>query len=197
MNIKVVTPPVNLPVTVAELKSHCNIEIDDDDVQLEQKIKASVALLDPPNGRLGRALISQTLRYSVASFPSGTIILPYPPVQSITSIKYVDSLEVEHTVSTSIYQLKNDSDPAMVILKYNQEWPTDSLSENDPLPVKIDFVAGYGANPANVPEAIRLGIMIEVADFYMHRENLLMGQSLTQNEFTRRIFDNFIWRHIP
>jgi uncharacterized phiE125 gp8 family phage protein len=196
MNIKVVTPPAKLPVTVAETKTHLRIEIDDDDLDIGKKIKAVVARLDPPDGILGRALITQTLRYSLEKFPAGQIRLPYPPAQSIASIKYIDSSEVEQPVAVTVYQLKTDSDPARIILKYNQDWPTDSLSENDPFPVKIEFIAGYGDDSEDIPEIIRLGIMMEVGDYYLQRENISLGQAIIQNEFSRRVFDNFIWRHI-
>ena len=193
MNIRVVTPPAKLPVTVAEVRSHLRIDIDDDDLDIEKKIKASVSGLDPPDGRLGRALISQTLRWSLAEAPRRMIHLPYPPVRSIASVKYLSSSDVETTVSPATYALRNDQEPAVLVLKEGYEWPSD-LSGNDPFPFKINFVAGYGDNPGDVPESIRLGIMMEVGDFYLQRENVVLGQSLAQNEFTRRIFDNYIWR---
>jgi uncharacterized phiE125 gp8 family phage protein len=196
MNIKVITAPAQLPVTVAEIRQHCRIEITDDDEDLELKIKAVVNRLDPPDGILGRALITQTLRYSIEKFPGGQILLPYPPAQAISSIKYMDSSDVEQTVANTAYQLKTDSDPARIILKYGQNWPTCSLSGNDPLPVKINFISGYGDDPQDVPEMIRLGIMMEVADYYLQRENIVLGQAISQNEFTRRVFDNFVWRHL-
>lgn len=193
MNIKVITPPIKRPVTVEELKSHLRIEINDDDDDLESKIKAVVASLDPPDGRLGRALITQTLRYSMPANPPRFIRLPYPPVQSL-SVKYLNSLDVEMTVLPAYYVLKNDQEPAFLVLKENYSWPTD-YSDNDPYPFKVDFVAGYGDDPEDVPEIIRLGIMMEVGDYYLQRENISLGQPISHNEFTRRVFDNYIWRH--
>jgi uncharacterized phiE125 gp8 family phage protein len=194
--VKVITPPAKLPVTVAEVKSHLRVEIADDNLDIENKIKAVVSYLDPPDGILGRAMISQTLQISLADFPKGPIELPYPPVQSISAsgIKYLNSSDAETTVSSLIYVLKNDQEPALIILKTGESWPTD-FTENDPYPVKINFKAGYGDNPANVPETIRLWIMMAVGDFYLQRENILIGQSLTQNEFSRRFIDNFVYKY--
>ncbi|MCJ7564821.1 MAG: hypothetical protein MUP52_09565 [Candidatus Aminicenantes bacterium] len=192
MNIKVISPPGNLPVTVAEIKQHLRIEIDEDDQDVELKIKAVVASLDPPNGRLGRTLITQTLRFSLPGYPARTIPLPYPPLQSVSSVRYVNSSEVETTISASDYILVNDQEPAILVLKSTVSWPTD-LSENDPYPFKINFVAGYGDEPEDIPEDIRLGIMMEVGDYYLQRENISLGQAIVQNEFSRQIFNNYIW----
>jgi len=194
MNIKVITPPVKLPVSIAEIKEHLRIEIADDDRDIELKIRAVVASLDPPDGRLGRAMITQTLRLSLSPGLGSLIRLPYPPVQSIDSVSYLNSLDVETEISNSIYAFKNDQEPAFVVLKTGEQWPTD-YSYNDPYPFKINFISGYGDNADSVPEYIRLGIMMEVGDLYLQRENIIIGQTLGHNEFTRRIFDNYIWRN--
>ncbi len=196
MNVQVLTGPAKLPVTVEEMKEkHPWVDTDADDTTIEQKIRAVVASLDPPNGRLGRCMITQTLRLSLRSYPPRVIKLPFPPVQSVAAVKYVSSLEVETLFAASNYVLIKDREPALLVLVSTTEWPTD-LSETDPLPIKVEFVSGYGDDPANIPEDIRLGIMMEVADFYLLRENLVLGQSIAYNEFTRRIFDNYIWRHV-
>jgi len=195
MNIIVMEPPERLPITLEDVKEHVAIEIDDDDRQLELKIRAVVRSLDPPDGRLGRAMITQTLRYSLPGNPPDRIRLPYPPVQLISEINYFNESDVEMPIDPLIYLLKNDQDPAYLVLKSGKSWPTD-FSDNDPFPFKINFVAGFGDRPENVPEDIRLGIMMEVADLYLLRENILVGQTVSENKFTRRIYDNYIWKHL-
>lgn len=190
MNIKVLTAPTVLPVSVAEVKTHLRIDISADDADIEKKIKAVLAYLDPPLGTLGRAMISQTLQLALEDFPRSPYALPFPPVQLIASVKYYDLDDVQRTISSSNYILKNDTEPALLILKDGMSWPTD-LSVNDPYPVKIAFKAGYGDAPANVPEMIRLWIMMTVGVFYNEREHSIIGQTVFQNEFSRRLIDNF------
>lgn len=219
MKISVLKPPVNLPVSVAEVKKHLRIEISDDDAEVEQLIKAVVSRIDPPDGILGRAMITQSLRFSLPGHPAnitrqpypatretamlprlsfwafrgGVLRLPYPPIQSIIAVKYLDLEDNEKTIPPSAYLLRNDQDPAYLVLKSTAEWPSD-FSWYDPYPFHVDFVAGYGDNAENVPEMIRLGIMMEIGDYYLQRENISLGQTIVSNDFTRHIFDNFIWR---
>lgn len=219
MKISVIKAPLKLPVSVAEVKKHLRIEISDDDAEVEQKIKAVISALDPPDGRLGRAMITQTLRFSIPGHPAniirtpypstremamlprlsfwafrgGVLRLPYPPVQSIVAVRYIDLNDEEKTIPPSAYYLRNDQEPAYLVLKSTAEWPSD-FSWYDPYPFHVDFVCGWGDGPENVPEMVRLGIMMEVGDYYMQRENISLGQNIVQNEFTRHLFDNFIWR---
>lgn len=195
MNIKVLNAPSVKPVTVAETKSHLRIEIAADDADVAKKIAAAVSFLDPPNGILGRAMISQTLQLALNDFPPSPFRLPYPPVQSIDSIKYYNLADVETTVSASTYLLKTDSEPELLILKQGQSWPSD-LSENDPYPVKIAFKAGYGDKPENVPEMIRLWIMARVGDFYLQRENIVIGQTISRDDFIDHALTNFRYHYV-
>ena len=73
-----VTPPASLPVTLAEVKLHANIQHDEHDVVLSGMIAAETARLDAMSGILGRAIMPQTWAIDVDD--AGDYVLPMPDV---------------------------------------------------------------------------------------------------------------------
>ena len=71
-----------------------------------------------------RAYVQRTLEYTCESFSPYEFELPYPPLQSITSIKYIDADGVLQTVAASVYQLDTYREPGLVKPAWLQSWPT-------------------------------------------------------------------------
>lgn len=92
-------------------------------------------------------------------FPAEHIDLIIPGVQSITSIKYLDTLGTEQTLAAGVYALDADSTPNRSLLKYDQQWPD---TQDVPNAVRIRYVVGYGASSSSVPQNIRLWIIAQV-----------------------------------
>ena len=161
------TAPVKEPVTVGGVKDHLRIVIDDDDLLLEDYIKAARLKTE---SILGRSLLTQTWIYYLNDWPSCDYIkLPFPPLQSVTSIKYKDVDESESTFSNTSYAVDIVSNPGRVVLLYGETWPTATLSPKTP--IYIEYVAGYGDNKEDVPMDIRLAIMMLVGHWYEQTES--------------------------
>lgn len=167
MRVVVKTAPAALPVDLDQLKEHAVIEHDLHDAMVQRMTAAVVAQLDPPYGWLGRAMIEQTLTAHLKFFPGSEIYLPYPPLQSVTSIKYVDLDGVTQTVDSGSYEVIT-TEPGYVALLDGESWP-DDLSEIE-YPVFIEYVAGYGESYAHVPALIQQYIMVCVTEAYNRRE---------------------------
>lgn len=167
--VVVITPPEATPVTVDDVKAHLRVEHGDDDTLLGVFIGAAVKHVDGPGGTLGRALINQTLELRVPCLPwCGQLRLPYPPILSaVTSLKYISTAGTELTLDPGEYTKIGDPerDPA-VALGFGKSWPA---TRRQPEAVAIQYVAGYGANPGDVPEPIRVALMIMVGDMYANR----------------------------
>lgn len=133
------------------VKEFLRVAHDDDDALIDTLIAASVGKLDGPWGELGRALVTQTWRQTFESFDD-PLRLPLAPVQSISSVKYYDTDDVEQTILTSVYALFSDSRGNYVDLAADQSWPTSVGSRI--APVSVTFVAGYGAATAVPPELV-------------------------------------------
>jgi uncharacterized phiE125 gp8 family phage protein len=193
MPLVVITEPSIEPVTVAELKVHCRIDADlgDEDSLLESIIKA--ARLHGENVTK-RQFVECTRELIIDAFPaSGIIELPRPPLQSVTSVKYLDSDGEEQTLSTDYYDVDTDSEPGRVLLAYGQDWPTTRDQLNA---VTVRYVTGWPVTDdvATTPEAIKHWIKIRCNDLYANRESIVPGTIISSmpRHFADSLLDPYV-----
>lgn len=153
MPLITITPPSVEPVTLDDVKSAARIDTESFDDQLERYIIPAIRA--DAEHRLGRRLITQTVELVLDAFPAGEIDLRLPDVQSITSIKYLDTSGVQQTVASTDYSLDGDSAPGRALLDTDARWPATAAVQNA---VRVRFVVGYGAADSDVPANIRLWI---------------------------------------
>lgn len=149
---------------------------------------AAEQLLDGPAGVLGRALLTQTWKLYLDEFPcggtyrpgkgwvdKGAIHVPLPPIQSVSSITYVDTAGATQTLASSVYQVVNrQRQGSMIVEAYGQSWPS---TRDIPQAVAVTFVAGYGAASA-VPAPIRQAIRASVVHWYENRGVVEIGRAV-------------------
>lgn len=176
-----VTAPAATPLTLAELKLHTRYDDDQtvDNALLMMYQDAVVSLLEGDNGILGRALITQTWDLKLDQFPYGsTPIRPkLSPLQSVSSITYVDENGNTQTWAASNYTVDTATEPGRIEPAYGVAYPATRYQHNA---VTVRFVAGYGSFGSDVPEAIRLAIAIWVSHFYEVREPIVTGTIVAQ-----------------
>jgi len=164
-------------VSVDELGDHLRLTAEGspgeyaEQTLLQMKIDAAIATIDGADGWLNRALVTQTWRMSFELFGSRLIRLPLPPLQSVTSLKYLDPDGVEQTFAASNYRVITDATPGLIYLNDDSVWPSIARA---PDAVRITFVAGYG-EAAAVPSAIRNAVLIMAGTLYEQREELAFG----------------------
>jgi uncharacterized phiE125 gp8 family phage protein len=165
MSLRLITPPATEPVSLAEAKAHLRVTGSDEDALITALI---IAAREAAEHETGRALITQTWEKTLDMFPEA-IELPNPPVQSVTSIKFLDENGDEQTLSSSSYTLDNASDsrPAWVTPVYGRTWP-DTYAEVNA--VKVRYVAGW-ANAAAVPQSIKQWILLNIGHWFENRES--------------------------
>lgn len=157
------TQPATEPVTLEQAKLQCRVEHADEDTLITALIKSARELAEH---RTGRAFITQTCEWVLPSLDGDKIAFPVAPVQSITSIKYLDSNGVEQILPDSVYALdKTGNGKHYLRLKYGQSWPS-VLSQFDA--VKITFVAGYG-DADDVPAAVKQWMLLAIDAYYKNR----------------------------
>ncbi len=93
--------------------------------------------------------------------------LHWAPASSITTVQYVDSDGDTQTLADSVYELGTKNGMGVLRLKYGQTWPTTRSHEDV---VIVTYKAGYGGEPADVPQAIKDWIMTRAAWRYESRE---------------------------
>jgi uncharacterized phiE125 gp8 family phage protein len=183
--LSVVTPPTDQPVTLGEAKAHLRVQADltDDDAYITALIAAVTAYHDGPDGKLGKAIMEQTLLLSLRWFaydgayqevPYCTVVreegidLPCPPIQAIDSIEYTDTQGNDQVLDAGSYTLDSDR----VILTYGSSWP---LIRDIPNAVRVQYVAGY-ATAGEVPAPIKHMILLMIGHLYQNREAVTDGK---------------------
>src|SRR6266576_5349433 len=189
-----VTPPSVEPVVLAEAKLFARVTTSADDAIVTDLIAAARKRCEDWRGQ---SFITQTWDFFLDSFPRwydaytldggftpfgaqswfGTssfgrreppILLPRPPLQSVTSVKYTPYNAAQLTLDPATYQvdLSNTLAPR-IAPNFDKLWPTDVLQSVNGVVVR--FVTGYG-NAAAVPEPIQLAIKQLVAFWFYNRD---------------------------
>lgn len=171
--------PAIEPVTVEEAKAHCRISVNDEDALLTRLIKVGRSMVEE---RTQRALITQTWDAKYDAWPcvglGGAFELPLAPLQSVTSITYVDTDGTTQTWDSASYQVSAPSGPiadrGRVALAYGYYFPVLRTLTLDA--VRIRFVCGYGTAASSVPEDLRTAILFLVHEMYDRRAETVQGQ---------------------
>lgn len=174
-----VTNPLQEPVTVEHAKQHLRVEISDDDALIAGYVLAAREWVE---GQTHRALVTQTFDYAVDYdwphyYGMDKIILPVNPVQSVTSISYVDSSGASQTLAADQYTVAARESVSYIEPAYDVAWPEVRCV---PAAVTVRFVAGYldttvSPNHGDVPFALRTAILLKAAELYEHRGDMLPG----------------------
>lgn len=168
--LSLVTPPASEPVTLAEIKTHCRVDISTDDSYLSALITAARNHVE---NVLGRRIVTQTWDMTMDRFPLGLrdMRMPWGPWQSITSIKYVDLNGTTQTWNPSNYNLDNASFEPRIYLSWAMIYPVPRPIQNA---VTIRYVAGF----TTIPENIKHGIKMLVDHWYTNARGATDGNKL-------------------
>lgn len=159
MNLTLITPPEEEPVSVATAKAHLRVDTTADDALIETYLEAARELCE---GVARRSFVTQTFRLVLDDFPSTPLKLPRPPLQSVDAVTYIDADGNEHDWTD--FTVDTGSEPGKVIFN---SLPTASLQESGA--VAIEFTAGY-ESAADLPNVFVLAILQTVANWYEFRE---------------------------
>jgi uncharacterized phiE125 gp8 family phage protein len=184
--ITVVTPPsVGDPViTLTEAKLNLRVSHSAEDALITRLIAGATIAAQH---RTGRQLVTATLAMKLDCFPGdGLIVIERVPLQSVTSITYVDDAGATQTLAGSSYVVDTASEPARVCLAEGAVWP---ITDARPNAVTVTFVAGYGAAAA-VPDGIKDWMHLHIGALYRHRE--MFAQGLTVAELPGRFTDGML-----
>jgi uncharacterized phiE125 gp8 family phage protein len=122
----------------------------------------------------GRSYITQTWDLLLDDWPDEDYIkVPYPPLVSVSSVKYYDTDSTEATMDSGDYYVDTYAEPGRIVLGYGESWPSTTLRPANGVIVR--FVAGYGA-AASVPQCVKQAMLMLIGHWYENRESTLTGQ---------------------
>lgn len=174
--LDIVTQPAVEPLSTTDAKAHLRVDSSTEDTLIASYVTAARSYYEQA---VWRALVTQTWAMRLEQWPDGEcMVLPKPPLQSVTSIVYTDSDGTAHTMPTSDYTVYAQ-DPGRIWLAYNASWPSATLRPGPS--IVITFVAGYGV-AADVQEIDKQAIRLLLGHFYENRESVIAvpGISLAQ-----------------
>jgi len=179
-----ITEPAAQPVTLSDVKMAGRISTSAHDTMLTGLILAAV---DAVENDTHRAIITQTWKKTVSDYSVNNRKLPRPPLQSITSVKYMDMTVTQQTVSNTIYQVDTASEPGSFSRLPGMIWP--QIAPGYKNPIEITFVAGYGDDATSVPAMLKQAIIALVSHWY----SFGIGEVIPDG--IKRALDNFVVRY--
>ncbi len=211
MGIVRITDAATEPVALAGAKVHLRVDagFTDDDALITALIAATRQSAEDDTHR---ALITQTWRLSLDDFPRAcssiasysvvdgrvgqrndiqVIRVPQPPLQSVTSIKYIDTSGAQQTLDPSAYVVDADAFPGRILPAYGTTWPSVRCGPNA---VVIEFKAGYGDTADKVPPPITAAMLLAIGDLYRNRESQIVGATITDNPTVKALLGPYRYR---
>lgn len=172
MSLTLVTAAATDPVTLAEAKAHMRISSSDDDTPITGLISAATKYAQDFQHR---QFVTATYDLFLDRFVP-QILIPLPPTQSITTVKYTDGTGTQQTLASTGYQLDTNSEPARLRKSFDASWPT---TRQEMEAVEIRFICGYGLSSA-VPEDTKTAIKMLVAHWFENAEATSTGPNLKE-----------------
>ena len=158
------TPAVIDPITVDELKAFSRIDYSDEDPLLFSFIKTVTSASEKYTGR---AFIKRTTVMKMDYWPGTIIELPYPPLISVTKVATLDEDDTETEYSSDNYYILTNGTPGKLVLKQGVSEPINT--DRDYGGFLVRYKNGYGDTPDDIPEDLKLGLMMWAAKFQATR----------------------------
>jgi len=174
--VTVVTPPADEPLSLTDAKAHLKVDHSAEDTYIGSLIRTARRMVEQG---YGRQLVTATLRISYPAFPGWELRLPRGPLQSVTSIQYVNTAGVLTTLDPSHYSYDATVDPAVIFPSLGHYWPSARLESGA---VRYTVVCGYG-DPEDVPDDAIHAMRLMVGHWFKLREPVVEG-SMSQAPLT-------------
>jgi uncharacterized phiE125 gp8 family phage protein len=175
MLCKIISAPTVESVSLDEVYNHTSTDSDHADYLTPLISRARKRF----EQRTGRLLVQQTWQFALPKF-GNAIELPYAPLQSIISIKYIDNQGQLVTVDPAEYRVVDHGIKATLTPKLGGCWPAPGYKVADA--VQVECVLGHAPVVTNAidianiidPDKYNLAkqaILILVADWFRNRED--------------------------
>lgn len=200
-NLVTIAPTV-YPVSASEAKNQLRIASGDTtyDTEITRLITAASQWIER---RYGISIITQTRtqfqdnfyeKYPIFRnflgpyYSRYPVTLLYPPVQSVTFIKYYDTSQVLQTLDPATYtvtglmaQVQGAQDIETPRIFPQSSWPEFKWI---PDTIQIKYVSGFGDTSAYVPEVIKTAVLMCLSHFFENRMEEITGDRISKFEMS-------------
>ena len=171
MAITVTTAPTFEPISLAEAKLNLRVDGNDEDTLISRLISVARRYCE----REGRMTIPRaTLKMTLDAFPCGTVplLIPNPPLVSVSSIAYVDTSGTAQTWAAENYKVvAAGMCEGRLAPAYGQIWPA---ARREIGAVEITYLAGY-ADAGSIPATTIQAMHLLIGHWYANREAIATG----------------------
>lgn len=165
--------PAAEPVTLEEMKAHLRVTDTASDSYISSLITAARQWAEHYTGV---RFVQRSFVWTLDEFPADSrtaLIFPVAPVDSVTSVTYLDTNGDSQTWSALLYRLSKDDHFPRLLPAYGESWPSArDISDA----VTVTFVAGYDPDSnspvdhaANVPAPVKHAIKLLCGHWYENR----------------------------
>ena len=163
-NYHVVTPPAELPVTLAEVKEH--LKLDPGDTTQDDYLTFLITSITKYAEKYTKRTFINTKFRTYRDIFTDYIKLRRGKLQTIDLFEYLVD-DIYTTVSTDLFYVTDETAFSRIVRKANEEYPTNI--DDQMQAIKIEFTAGYGTTEADVPADLRLALLEHIAKSYENR----------------------------
>ena len=188
-SLELVTPATTPLVTVAEMKSHGRHDtIPEGDEFMEGLVEAATGRA---RDLTGRAFLTEAWRLTMdrwpgtsadewwngvregipSQFEADSFLIRKAPFLVVSSIKTVAEDGAETEWSSANYYTRTEAGFGRVAKKAGQVWPLINTPVRAVGGIRVEFTAGYGTDPADVPAPIRQAVKMIAQHLYENRES--------------------------
>lgn len=162
-------------ITLQRAKQHLVVEHDQDDMLIQNLIKAAYRYAE---NKTGTCFEPKEITIVLDSLPpaAGQVILHYTPVREVTAFSYVDPDGQTQDIQPA--ELRLDTRPLYPTLapKFGSQWP-QLIAE--PESVSITIAVGY----EQTPEDAQAAMLLLIGHLYANREGVAIGTISTSVPF--------------
>lgn len=204
---RVTSGAITEPVSLDDAKLHLRVDLGDDDDLIEQMITSARQSCE---ASMQRSLVPQSWLLTLSGFfplhsqrsawggetthecfarqarhGSDTIVLPNPPVRSVTSVTYLDRTGNRVPLDPSRYRLALVGEKLAVLRPVGGSWPATAM---EPDAVVIQYEAGWD-DATQIPAAAISWIKLRIGALYENREAFAAGAAIPALGFADGLLD--------
>jgi len=171
MDVRVTTDLTSEPVSLAEQRNYLEFTATDttEDTLISAMIKSARILLER-RSNLALGLKTLTVLFKANEVINDSVVLPYSPFVSITTVKMVDITGTKTTLTLNTDYYKQGLTDITVFISSNGAGiqPGASITGQD---VEVIYVCGYGAGSETLPAVWSQLIKDQVKIWYLRGDN--------------------------
>lgn len=187
-SLELVTPATTPLVTVADMKAHGRHDtIGEGDDFMEGLVAAATARAQDITKR---AFLTEAWRLTMDRWPGAandewwngvregipsqfeatSVLISKAPFLTVSAVKTVDEDGTETTWSSSNWFASREAAFGRLVKRQGQVWPLITPPVRSVGGIRIEFTAGYGTDPTDVPAPIRQAVKMIAQHLYENRE---------------------------